>query len=99
MIRPIGIAHMILIASSTLSLAQSSDNSSLSYSGRPPQVLSQTGTMYDGNNVNLRLPSEPDRYWQSLWAEPIASQNNRPASPGGAGTASSASSSKVGGQH
>jgi len=99
MIRSMGIVPVILVASTNLGLAQRYDNSSLSHSIRPPQVLGHTGTMYDGNNAYLRLPSEPDRYWQNLWSESTESESNHSALPTGASVVTSAGSSKVGGQN
>ena len=72
MIRAIGIAQAILFASTTIVLAQGSTGQSKPQGASPPRVLSQTGTMYDGNNANLRLPAEPNKYWADLWAAPIS---------------------------
>jgi hypothetical protein len=58
----VGIGAIVLIASFTVVLAQ----------GQSPEVLGQTGTMYDGNNADLRLPPEPNRYWADLWAAPLS---------------------------
>jgi hypothetical protein len=67
-IRPIAIATTILVASATTVLAQGSPPASPGT--RPPAVIGQTGTMYDGNNANLQLPPEQNAYWARLWAEP-----------------------------
>ena len=55
MFRAVGIAPAILFASTAFVLAQGGTTQS----APPPQVLSQTGTMYDSNNANLQLPAEP----------------------------------------
>jgi hypothetical protein len=72
MIRAIGIAQTILFASTTIVLAQGSTAQSAPQGASPPPVLGQTGTMYDGNNANLRLPAEPNKYWADLRAAPIS---------------------------
>ena len=64
MIKPIAIAAATLVAGVLPALAQ----------GGPPQgaqrpsVLGQTGTMYDGNNANLQLPTEPNASYEDRWA-------------------------------
>jgi hypothetical protein len=68
--RVIGIAPSILFASATIVLAQGSNTPSAPPAAPPPQVLGQTGTMYGGNNDNLKLPAEPNKYWVDLWAQP-----------------------------
>lgn len=80
MIRAMGIAQAMLFASATIVLGQGSDRQSAPQGAPPPQVLSQTGTMYDGNNANLQLPPEPNRYWVDLWAAPISTRSADPAS-------------------
>jgi hypothetical protein len=65
------IVQTMLLASTTVVLAQGG-NTPPARQNAPPQVLSQTGTMYDGNNTNLQLPAEPNRYWVDLWAAPIS---------------------------
>jgi hypothetical protein len=72
MIKAMGIAQAILFASTTIVLAQGSKTQPAPNGAPPPRVLSQTGTMYDGNNANLQLPAEPNRYWVDLWAAPIS---------------------------
>ncbi len=83
MIKAMGIAQTILFASTTIVLAQGSNTPSPPQGAPPPQVLSQTGTMYDGNNANLRLPPEPNGYWVDLWAAPISPRGAGSASGGG----------------
>jgi hypothetical protein len=72
MTRAMGIAQTMLLASTTMVLAQGGNTPSAPQKAPPPQVLSETGTMYDGNNANLQLPAEPNRYWVDLWATPIS---------------------------
>jgi hypothetical protein len=79
MIRALGIVQTILIASTTIVLAQGNNTRAVSQGTQPPQVLSQTGTMYDGNNADLQLPAEPNGYWVNLWAAPISAANSGPA--------------------
>ena len=86
MIRATGIALAILFASTSIVLAQRDATPSASRGASRPQVLSQTGTMYDGNNTDLRLPPEPNKYWLDLSAAPISTRGIGPAS--GTGSAS-----------
>ena len=72
MVRAMGIAQAILFASTTIVLAQGSKAQPAPQGVPPPQVLSQTGTMYDGDNANLQLAAEPNKYWVDLWAAPIS---------------------------
>ena len=85
MIRATGIALAILFASTVIVLAQGDAAPSASQGAPPPQVLSQTGTMYNGDNTDLHLPPEPNKYWLDLWAAPISTRRIGPAS--GAGSA------------
>ena len=80
MLRAMGIAQTMLFASATIVLGQGSNPQSAPRRAPPPQVLSQTGTMYDGDNANLQLPTEPNRYWVDLWAAPISTRSPGPAS-------------------
>ena len=93
MIKAIGIASAILVATTTVVLAQANSAQSAPPGARPPQVLGQTGTMYDGNNAILQLPPEPNSYWANLWAAPIPTQNTGAA---GAAAASAAAGSAGG---
>ena len=86
MIRATGIALAVLFASTVIVLAQGDATPSASQGAPPPQVLSQTGTMYNGDNTDLHLPPEPNKYWLDLWAAPISTRGIGPAS--GAGSAS-----------
>lgn len=72
MTKAMGIAQTMLLASTTIVLAQGGNMLSAPQKAPPPHVLSETGTMYDGNNANLQLPAEPNRYWVDLWATPIS---------------------------
>ena len=98
MIKPILIAIMALAAAAVSALAQG---------GNPPpagqpEVIGQTGTMYDGNNANLQLPPEQNAYWLRLWAEPGATGNSGTASTVGAGAGAAGTSlggAQTGGQH
>ena len=95
MVRATAIAQTILIASTAVGLAQQSNAGT-----KRPEMLSETGTMYDGNNANLQLPAEPNGYWERLWAAPIGAANTGPASRVGAAAASSSvSGPPVGGVH
>jgi hypothetical protein len=87
MMKPIVIATMILVSAAVSALAQGGNPPPAPQGARPPTVIGPTGTMYDGNNANLQLPSEQNEYWARLWAEPGASGNAGPASAVGAGTA------------
>ena len=100
MIKPIAIATTILVAAAVPALAQGGNPSPAPQSAQPPTVIGQTGTMYDGNNANLQLPSEQNAYWAWLWAEPGATGNSGLASAVGAGAAgSSLGGAQTGGQH
>jgi len=85
MIKAMWVAQTMLFASTTLVLAQAGKTQSAPGDTPPPHVLSQTGTMYDGNNANLQLPAEPNRYWVELWAAPISTGSATPASAAEAG--------------
>ena len=90
----------ILIASTVVALAQRDNAQPASRAEQPPEVLGQTGSMYDGNNANLQLPAEPNGYWARLWAAPISTGNTGPASGvGPAAASSSVSGPPVGGMH
>jgi hypothetical protein len=93
MIRRIAVAAMILAAAAVPALAQGGPPQG----SQPPPVLEQTGTMYDGNNANLRLPPEPNAYWSKLWAEPAATGNSGAASAVGAGAAGTSLGGTTGG--
>ena len=96
MIKSIPIATIVLVAATTSALAQGG----APQGAQRPTVIGQTGTMYDGNNANLQLPSEPNAYWSRLWAEPGATGNSGPASAVGAGAAgTSLGGAQTGGQH
>jgi hypothetical protein len=86
MIKPTAIATVMLIAAAIPALAQGG-NLPAPQGTRPPTLIGQTGTMYDGNNANLQLPSDQNAYWARLWAEPGASGNAGPTSAVGAGPA------------
>jgi hypothetical protein len=74
MMRATTFAQAILFASTTIVLAQGSTGQSTPQGASPPRVLSQTGTMYDGNNASLRLRAEPNKYWTDLWAAPMSTE-------------------------
>ena len=96
MIKLILIATMVLVAAATSAFAQGA----APQGAQRPTVIGQTGTMYDGNNANLQLPSEQNAYWSRLWAEPGAAGNSGPASAVGAGAAgTSLGGAQTGGQH
>jgi hypothetical protein len=100
MIKSISIATMILVAIAIPALAQGGNPPPVPQGTRPPTVIGQTGTMYDGNNANLQLPPEQNAYWAQLWAEPGASANAGPASAVGAGTTgTSLGGAQTGGRH
>jgi hypothetical protein len=83
MIRAIGIWQMVLIALTVGALAQGSSTQSVPQHTNRAQILGQTGTMYDGNNANLRLPTEANRYWKDRWAAPISATTTSPVPGGG----------------
>ena len=85
MIKAMWVAQAMLLASTTFVLAQAGKTQSAPRDMPPPKVLSQTGTMYDGNNANLQLPAEPNSYWVELWAAPISTGSAGPASAAEAG--------------
>ena len=97
MIKLILIATMVLVAVAASAFAQGGAPQGAQH----PTVIGQTGTMYDGNNANLQLPSEQNAYWSRLWAEPGATGNSGPASAVGAGGAAGTSlgGAQTGGQH
>ena len=100
MIKPIAIATMILVSAAMPALAQGGNPPPAPQAARPPTVIGQTGTMYDGNNANLQLPPEPNAYWARLWAEPGATGNAGSASAVGAGAAgTSLGTVQTGGEH
>ncbi|MBV8522900.1 MAG: hypothetical protein JOY71_12400 [Acetobacteraceae bacterium] len=100
MIRAMGIIQVILIASTTVVLAQGNPTQPGPQGSQPSQVLGPTGTMYDGNNANLQPPPEPNGYWARLWAAPLSTGNVGVASGVGAGNAASTvSGPPVGGVH
>ena len=68
MIRAIWTMPAILILCTTAVLAQGNDAKPAPQAAQPPQVLSRTGTMYNGNNVKLQLPVNPNAYWADLWS-------------------------------
>ena len=95
MIKAILIATMVLVAAAMSALAQGAPQDT-----QHPTVIGQTGTMYDGNNANLQLPSEQNAYWARLSAEPGATGNSGPASTVGAGAAgTSLGGTQGGGEH
>jgi hypothetical protein len=97
MIKLIAIATMILVAEAIPALAQGGNPPSAPQSTRTPTVIGQTGTMYDGNNANLQLPSDQNAYWARLWAEPGASGNSGPPSAVGTGAAGTSLGGTTGG--
>ena len=100
MIRSTGIAAAILAFTAMPALAQGGNPPPAPQGAHPPAVIGQTGTMYDGNNANLQLPSELNAYWSRLWAEPGATGNSGPASAVGARAAgTSLGTVQTGGQH
>jgi hypothetical protein len=100
MIKSTAIATMILVATAIPALSQGGTAPPAAQGARPSTVIGQTGTMYDGNNANLQLPSEENAYWARLWAEPGASGNAGAASAVGGGTAgTSLGGAQTGGQH
>jgi hypothetical protein len=105
MIRPIKIATAILVFCAGPAFAQGRNPTPAPQDTPPSMVIGPTGTMYDGNNADLHLPSEYNAYWARLWAEPGATGpgatgNAGPASAVGAGTAgSSLGGAQTGGEH
>jgi hypothetical protein len=95
MIRPIEIAAAILVLSAAPVFAQAGNPPPAPQATPPSMVVGPTGTMYDGNNADLQLPSEQKAYWAQLWAEPGAAGN---ASAVGAGTAGTPGGAQTGGQ-
>jgi hypothetical protein len=98
MIKAIAIATIISLAAAVPVLAQGGNPPP----AKQPTVIGQTGTMYDGNNANLQLPSEQNEYWARLWAEPGASGDGGVASAASAGadaTGASLGGAQTGGQH
>ena len=96
MTKAIAIAAAILVGGATSAVAQGGAPQDAQH----PTVIGQTGTMYDGNNANLRLPPEPNAYWSRLWSEPGATGNSGPASAVGAGAAgTSLGGAQTGGEH
>ena len=87
MIRPIGIAAAILAVAAIPVFAQGSSQSSGPGGGQPPAVIGPTGTMYNGNNADLRLAPEQNPYWARLWAEPGLTGKAAPAAAVDAGAA------------
>ena len=84
MIKPMLIAMIILVAAALPALAQGA----AAQDAQPPATaVGPTGTMYDGNNADLRLPPEQNAYWARLWAQPGAPGNPGAATAPGAGAA------------
>lgn len=97
MIRPIAIATAILVAYAVPALAQGSPPAP--QGTRPPTVIGQTGTMYDGSNANLQLPPEPNAYWARLWSGAGTSDNAGATSAVAAGAAgTSLGAAQIGGE-
>lgn len=100
MIRPIALATAVLVATAIPALAQSGNPPATPREPQPSRVLGLTGTMYDGDNANLQLPSEQNAYWARLWAEPGMTGTAGSASAGGAGAAgTSLGGARTGGDH
>jgi hypothetical protein len=79
MIRPIEIAAAILVCCAPPVFAQGGDAPPAPQNTQSSMVVGPTGTMYDGNNADLRLPPEQKAYWARLWAEPDAANNTSAA--------------------
>lgn len=94
MIRAMGIVQAILLTSTAVALAQGNNAQADPQRPPPPTALTQTGTMYDGNNANLQLPAEPNAYWADRWAAPIAA-----STPDLGGATASVSGPSAGGVH
>jgi len=90
MIKAISIVSAILVTTTAVAVAQGNSTQSAPQGAHPRQVLGQTGTMYDGNNADLQLPPEPNRYWADLWAAPVPAQHIGPAGAAAASAAASA---------
>jgi hypothetical protein len=96
MTKAIAIAAAILVAAAISALAQGGAPQGAQH----PTDIGHTGTMYDGNNADLQLPSEQNAYWVQLWAEPSASANAGLGSAVGAGAAGiSRGGPQTSGQH
>ena len=93
--KPIALMSIMLVAAIGTAFAQGG-NPPPAPSAQTP-VIGQTGTMYDGNNANLRLAPQQNTYWTQLWAQPGMSGNSGPASAVGAGTAGSSLGGTTGG--
>ncbi|MBV8121300.1 MAG: hypothetical protein JO081_15345 [Alphaproteobacteria bacterium] len=65
MVRRIALMTMMLVVAAGPALAQGGNSP-------PPQgkspVIGPTGTMYDGNNADLQLPSEANAWYANRWA-------------------------------
>jgi hypothetical protein len=94
MIRAMGIVQAILLTSTAVALAQGNSTRDVPQGTQPPNVLTQTGTMYDGNNTNLQLPAEPNGYWADRWAAPMSA-----STPNVGGAAASVGGPSAGGVH
>ena len=65
-----------------------------------PPVLGPTGTMYDGNNARLSLPSERNAWFLEQWAGYVPVPAGPPAAATGAGAAgTSLGTTETGGEH
>ncbi len=80
------LLQMILMAAAGGAIAHGAVQSSGSQVSET-MLIGPTGTMYDGNNVNLMLPVEHHQYWIDRWAAPMSESN----ADSGAGTASAGS--------
>jgi hypothetical protein len=81
MIKAMGISPAIVLVSAAVALAQGANTQAASQGAQSPKVLPRTGTMYDGNNANLQLPAQPNRYWADRWAAPISASTPNVGAP------------------
>ncbi|MBV9825659.1 MAG: hypothetical protein JO001_08290 [Alphaproteobacteria bacterium] len=97
MLRLLGIAMALTVAAK--SWAQSSTPAPQNQSARA--VLGPSGTMYDGNNADLRLLPEPDPWFAEKWAGYVPIQTSgAPATATGAGAAGAGlGTTETGGEH
>jgi hypothetical protein len=100
MIRVVAIVTLMFVAAAIPARAQGGSPPSAPQGAQPATVIGQTGTMYDGNNADLKMPSERHAYWVQLWAEPGGSGIAGAGSAVGTGTAdTSRGGAQTGGQH
>lgn len=103
MLRTVTIAAAALLVGVGATWAQGNTTSAAApFSNPVAQVLGPTGTMYDGNNAELRLPPDPNAWFAQKWSGyvPLQPTPNAPTAATGPGVSGASLGSKqTGGEH